>query len=78
VVVAAFTTGGLAIIAHAWWLLWTCAGICLLALPAGKIVGIMDETVAWGSTPAATHDSRADLETDPGHRRVRAGDAPRV
>jgi hypothetical protein len=65
VVVAAFATGGLAIIAHAWWLMWACAGICLAALPAGKIIGIMDETVAWGSTPAATHEPRADLEAEP-------------
>jgi hypothetical protein len=78
VVVASFTTGGLAIIAHAWWLMWACAAICLLALPAGKIVGIMDETVAWGSTPAATQDSRAGLEADPGDRRVSAGDEPPV
>ena len=55
VVIAAFTTGGIALIAHAWWLLWTCAGIVILAVPAGKMVGIMDDTVAWGSTPAATH-----------------------
>jgi hypothetical protein len=78
VVLAAFTTGGLAIIAHAWWLMWTCAGICLLALPAGKIIGIMNETVAWGSTPAATRDSRADQEADPGDRKVLAGDDPPV
>jgi hypothetical protein len=67
VVVAAFTTGGLAIIAHAWWLMWTCAGICVLALPAGKIIGIMNETVAWGSTPAATHDPAQRQGADRGH-----------
>lgn len=66
VVVAAFTTGGLAIIAHAWWLMWTCAGICLLAIPAGKIIGIMDDTVSWGSTPAVTQGSAHDREADPG------------
>jgi hypothetical protein len=65
VVLAAFTTGGLAIIVHAWWLMWTCLGICLLAIPAGKIVGIMDETVSWGSTPAATNDSAHNQELDP-------------
>jgi hypothetical protein len=64
VVLAAFTTGGLAIIVHAWWLMWTCAGICLLGIPAGKMVGIMDQTVSWGSTPAATNDSQRGLETD--------------
>jgi hypothetical protein len=66
VVVAVFATGGLAIIGHAWWLMWTCAGVIVLAIPAGKIIGIMDETVAWGSTPAATHDPAQDQETDPG------------
>jgi hypothetical protein len=66
VVIAAFITGGAAIIAHAWWLMWTCIGLVVLAIPAGKVVGIMDDTVAWGSTPAATHDSPPDPEADPG------------
>ena len=66
VVTAAFITGGAAIIAHAWWLLWTCIGIAVLAIPAGKVVGIMDDTVAWGSTPAATEDTHLDPEADPG------------
>jgi hypothetical protein len=65
-VIAAFTTGGIAIIAHAWWLVWTCAGIIVLAVPAGKVVGIMDDTVSWGSTPAATHDSPQAPQADPG------------
>jgi hypothetical protein len=62
VVLVAFLLGGIALIAHAWWLLWTCAGIVLLAIPAGKAVGIMDDTIAWGSTPAAVQDepSRGD------------------
>jgi hypothetical protein len=46
VVIAAFTTGGVAIIAHAWWLLWTCASLIVLAIPAGKVVGIMNDTVS--------------------------------
>jgi hypothetical protein len=66
VVIAAFITGGIAIIAHAWWLLWTCIGIVVLAIPAGKVVGIMDDTVAWGATPAATRDSGQPPEADPG------------
>jgi hypothetical protein len=56
VVTAAFITGGLAIITHTWWLVWACGGIVVLAVPIGKAIGIMDDTVAWGSTPAATHD----------------------
>jgi hypothetical protein len=54
VVTVAFVTGGMAIITHAWWLLWACTAIVVLAVPAGKLIGIMDDTVAWGSTPAAT------------------------
>jgi hypothetical protein len=65
VVTAAFLTGGMAIIAHTWWLLWTCIGIVVLAVPAGKVIGIMDDTVAWGSTPSATHDPPADPQADP-------------
>ena len=30
--------------------------IVVLAIPAGKMIGIMDDTVDWGSTPAATAD----------------------
>jgi hypothetical protein len=56
VVIAAFTTGGVATIVHAWWLLWTCTGIIVLAIPAGKVVGIMNDTVGGGSTPPAAHD----------------------
>jgi hypothetical protein len=67
VVVAAFAVGGVALIEHAWWLLWTCAGIAVLALPAGKLVGIMNDTVSWGSTPAAaTQDSPPGQEAEPG------------
>jgi hypothetical protein len=65
-VTAAFITGGLAIITHTWWLLWACSGIVVLAIPAGKAIGIMDDTVAWGSNPAATHDPPQDPEADPG------------
>ncbi len=53
VVIAAFAAGGAALITHLWWLLWTCAEVVVLAVPAGKVIGIMDDTVAWGSTPAA-------------------------
>ncbi len=62
VVTTAFITGGVAIIAHIWWLLWACIGIAVLAIPAGKAIGIMDDTVAWGSNPAASHDSPQDHE----------------
>lgn len=66
VVTAAFITGGLAIITHTWWLLWACAAIVVLSIPAGKAIGIMNDTVAWGSTPAASSDPPQGPQTDPG------------
>ncbi len=59
-------TGGLAIIMHTWWLLWASLGVVVLAVPVGKVIGIMDDTVAWGSTQAATHEPLQDPEADPG------------
>jgi hypothetical protein len=57
VVTAAFITGGLAIITHTWWLLWACAAIVVLSIPAGKAIGIMNDTVAGAAPqrPAAIH-----------------------
>jgi hypothetical protein len=66
VVTAAFITGGMAIITHLWWLLWACIAIAVLAVPAGKLIGIMDDTVDWGSTPAATPDQPQSPEADSG------------
>jgi hypothetical protein len=56
VVTAAAMTGGMSIIMHTWGLLWVCIAIVVLAIPAGKMIGIMDDTVEWGSTPAATSE----------------------
>jgi len=53
VVVVAFIVGGLALIAHAWWLFWACVAVVVLGAPAGKAVGIMNDTVEWGSSKAA-------------------------
>jgi hypothetical protein len=56
VVTAASVTGGISVIMHAWVLLWACVAIVVLVIPAGKMIGIMEDTVDWGSTPAATAD----------------------
>ncbi|MBO0773439.1 MAG: hypothetical protein J2P35_18445 [Actinobacteria bacterium] len=53
VVITAFLAGGAAIITHLWWLLWTCVGVIVVAVPVGKAIGIMDDTVAWGSSPSS-------------------------
>ena len=66
VVITAFIAGGAAIITHAWWLLWACTAMVVLAVPAGKVIGIMDDTAAWGSTPAATSDPPQGPENDRG------------
>jgi hypothetical protein len=75
-VTAAFITGGLAIITHTWWLLWACSGVVVLAVPAGKAIGIMDDTATWGSTPAAGHDPPQDPEADPGRDQLDHPQAP--
>ena len=67
VVTAAAVTGGISIITHAWVLLWACIAIAVLAIPAGKMIGIMEDTVNWGSTPAAASDPQpSGPETDRG------------
>jgi hypothetical protein len=76
VVVAAFTAGGIALVVQSWWLFWTSAGIVVLCIPAGKIAGIMNDTISWGSTPAAAEpspDAQAAPEGDPERRRETAG-----
>jgi hypothetical protein len=45
VVVVAVCVGGAAIIVRLWWLFWVCVGVVVVAVPAGKIVGIMDDAV---------------------------------
>lgn len=65
VVVAAFSAGGIAIVAHLWPLFWACAGVVVLAIPVGKMIGIMDDTVEvqgrpHEGPPAADRGSAAD------------------
>lgn len=58
VVIAAFAAGGAAVIYHLWVLFWVCAGIILLSVPVGKVIGIMNDTVSWGSNPAVVDNRR--------------------
>ena len=48
VLIVAFTAGGLAIVNHLWWLFWVCLGVTVLSVPAGKVIGIMNDTVING------------------------------
>jgi hypothetical protein len=45
VVIAAFIAGGFAIVFRLWPLFWVCVGIFVLSVPAGKVLGIMDDTM---------------------------------
>ena len=33
---------------HLWWLFWVCLGVTVLSVPAGKVTGIMNDTVLAG------------------------------
>jgi hypothetical protein len=50
VIIAAFAAGGVALIIQLWPLFFVCVGIVGLSVPAGKLIGIMDDTVSWGSS----------------------------
>lgn len=56
VVLAAFTAGGIALIVQAWTLFWICVAVVILSVPAGLVIGIMDDTMQW------THAVPADFE----------------
>jgi hypothetical protein len=62
VMTMAFITGGVAIIIHAYWLLWTCVGVVVLGGLAGLAVGIMNDTIEWGSSEAAQADDGAERD----------------
>lgn len=49
VIIAAFVAGGFAIVCELWWLFWVCLGVALLAVPAGKAIDIMGDTVLAGN-----------------------------
>lgn len=51
VVIAAFATGGAALILQLWTLFWVCLGVFVVCIPVGMAIGIMDDTVVAGSTP---------------------------
>lgn len=50
-VIAAFATGGAALILRLWPLFWACVGVFVLCIPVGVAIGIMDDTVVAGSAP---------------------------
>jgi hypothetical protein len=69
VVIAAFCAGGVAVIGHLWLLFWVSAGLVLLSVPVGKLIGIMDDTVAVEQGPRIRAAiTGPDSAADPGVR----------
>jgi hypothetical protein len=70
-IIAAFVAGGFAIVCGIWWLFWACLGVAFLAVPVGKAIDVMGDTVLAGD-PAeqAGQDSAVAEDTgsaaDPG------------
>lgn len=54
----AFACGGVALILGVWWLFYACAGIFALGVPAGALIGIMDDTVQWTMPPPGRRSER--------------------
>ena len=48
VIILAFVAGAFAVVYAAWVVFWVCLAIVVLAVPAGKVVGIMGDTVTAG------------------------------
>jgi hypothetical protein len=65
VLIAAFIAGGLAIVNHVWWLFWVCLGVTVLAVPAGRVIGIMNDTVLAGD-PSLQVGQEGDVAEDTG------------
>ena len=65
VLVAAFIAGGLAIVNKLWWLFWACVAVAVLSVPAGKVIGIMNDTVVIGD-PARQEGQGGDVAADYG------------
>jgi hypothetical protein len=65
VITAAFVAGGFAVVFHLWVLFWVCLGIVLLSVPAGKVVGIMADTVLAGN-PAGQDGQAGHVAEDTG------------
>ncbi len=65
VLIVAFTAGGLAIVDHLWWLFWVCLGTTVVSVPAGKVIGIMSDTVLTGD-PSLQAGREGDVAEDAG------------
>jgi hypothetical protein len=57
VVLCASVAAGVALIIHVWPLFWACVAVAGASIPAGKIIGIMDDTMMWGRAPPIEQQS---------------------
>lgn len=72
VIIGASVTAGAALVAHLWPLFWACVAVVGVSIPAGKIIGIMDDTMTWGHAPPIEHQSPGGA-TVPARSGARAG-----
>ncbi len=52
ILIAAFVAGAFGVVLKLWPLIWACLGVVVLSVPAGKLIGIMDDTVLEGDPSA--------------------------
>jgi hypothetical protein len=43
IAIAALYAGGVAVIVHQWALFWACAGLVVLAVPVGRMIGVVHD-----------------------------------
>jgi hypothetical protein len=80
VIIAAFVAGAFAVVDEVWPLFWVCLAIVVLSVPAGKLVGIMGDTVLQGD-PEAQAGQAGEVAEDYGsatHPGVDVGSTPAV
>ena len=80
VLIAAFVAGAFAVVYKLWPLFWACLAVTVLSVPAGKIVGIMGDTVLAGD-PSAQTGQEGHVAEDHGsaaHPGVDVGPTPAV
>ena len=65
VTIAVFVTGGFTIVFGIWWLFWVCLGAAVLAVPVGKAIDIMGDTVLIGD-PSKQAGQGGDVAADIG------------
>lgn len=65
VISAAFVAGAFAIVFRLWPLFWACVGVVALSVPAGKVIGIMGDTVLYGN-PAMQAGQEGHVAEDTG------------